>query len=94
MAIANGFYEVGDVRGVTELVGVDLAQRHDLLGAIMKSPGPFYQYSDGSFHQDMAEFDEQAYLEALQGVPVYEATGKVDFAALESRFLAEVLELD
>jgi HprK-related kinase B len=73
---------------------VDLAQRHDLLGAIMKSPGPFYQYSDGSFHQDTAEFDEQAYLEALQGVPVYEATGKVDFAALESRFLAEVLELD
>jgi hypothetical protein len=42
----------------------------------------------------MAEFDEQAYLEALQGVPVYEATGKVDFAALESRFQAEVLELD
>jgi HprK-related kinase B len=74
------------------LNSVDLAQRRDLLGAIMKSPGPFYQYSDGSFHQDTAEFDEQAYLDALQGVPVYEATGKVDFAALTSRFLDEVLE--
>ena len=74
------------------LSAVDLVQRRDLLGAIMKSPGPFYQYPDGSFHQDTAAFDEQAYLEALQGVPVYEATGKVDFPALASIFLADILE--
>ena len=70
---------------------VDLAQRRDLLGAIMKSPGPFYQYVDASFHQDTTPFDEQAYLVALQGVTVYEASGGVDFAALVQRCLGEVL---
>jgi len=74
------------------LKGVDLAQRRDLLGAIMKSPGPFYQHSDGSFQRDTAEFDVQAYLDALQGVPVYEATGRVDFSALAGRFLDDILE--
>lgn len=74
------------------LSAVDLAQRRDLLAAIMKSPGPFYQYSDGSFHQDTAVFDEAAYLQALRGVPVYEATGRVDFAGLASVFLADILE--
>jgi len=71
---------------------VELAQRRDLLAAIMKSPGPFYQYADGSFYSDTADFDVQAYLDALQGVPVYEATGKVDFTALASRFLDDILE--
>ena len=40
---------------------VELAQRRDLLAAIMKSPGPFYQYADGSFYSDTADFDVQAY---------------------------------
>ena len=59
---------------------VDLGARRDLLAAIMKSPGPFYQYRDGHFHRDDAAFDEAAYLAALAGVPVYEVTGGVDFA--------------
>ena len=70
---------------------VDLAQRRDLLGALMKSPGPFYQYPDGSFHGDDAEFDEAAYLRALAGVTVWEARGGIDFAALEQQCLERIL---
>lgn len=70
---------------------VDLSQRRDLLGAIMKSPGPFYQYPDGSFHQDTTPFDEQAYLDALQGVTVYEASGGVDFDGLVNYCLEELM---
>jgi len=70
---------------------VALDNRRDLLAAIMKSPGPFYQYPDGSFHRDDAEFDEQAYLDALQGVAVYEVSGKIDFDLLASRCLDELL---
>lgn len=64
---------------------VDLAARRDLLGAIMKSPGPFYQYLDGSFFQDDTPFDEQAYLDALQDVAIYEASGKIDFDSVVQR---------
>jgi len=75
----------------TQVEAVDIAQRHDLLGAIMKSPGPFYQYPDGSFFQDTTGFDEAAYLEALKGVTVYEAKGGVDFEALVETCLAKLL---
>jgi hypothetical protein len=71
---------------------VDITQRHELLAALMKSPGPFYQYADGSFHSDTAEFDEEAYIKALHGVTVYEVTGKTDFAQAGKR-LAELLEI-
>jgi len=70
---------------------VTLGQRRDLLGAIMKSPGPFYQYPDGGFHRDDAVFDEPAYLDALQGVAVFEVSGGIDFAALAGRCLDELL---
>ena len=70
---------------------VDLSQRRDLLGAIMKSPGPFYQYPDGRFHQDTTPFDEDAYLQAMQGIAVYEAAGGVDFDALITRTLDGVM---
>ena len=70
---------------------VDLSERRDLLAAIMKSPGPFYQYADGSFHRDTTPFDEQAYLDALQGVSVYEARGGVDFDGLVRLCLEEVI---
>jgi len=70
---------------------VDLATRPDLLGALMKSPGPFYQYPDGSFQQDTTVFDDAAYLEALEHVPVYVAQGRVDFSGLSDRCLTELL---
>ena len=63
----------------TRVTAVDINQRRELLAALMKSPGPFYQHVDGRFHSDTATFDEQAYLHALQGVTIYEVTGRVDF---------------
>jgi HprK-related kinase B len=66
---------------------VDLNSRRDLLGTIMKSPGPFYQYADGSFHQDTADFDEQAYLDQLKGVSIYEVRGGIDFPRLIESWL-------
>jgi len=61
---------------------VDLRQRRDLLSAIMKSPGPFYQFADGRFFEDTMAVDEETYLTALDGVRIYEATGGVDFDRL------------
>lgn len=72
----------------TRVTAVDIAQRRELLQALMKSPGPFYQYPDGSFHSDTAAFDEQAYLDALHGVAVYEVTGQVDFAVAAKQIFA------
>jgi len=70
---------------------VNLAEHHDLLGALMKSPGPFYQHPDGSFQQDTAAFDESAYLEALANVTVYVARGRIDFSTMADRCLHELL---
>jgi HprK-related kinase B len=70
---------------------VTLDNRRDLLAAIMKSPGPFYQYPDGSFHRDDAEFDEQAYLDVLQGVAIHEVSGRIDFDALARICLGDLL---
>jgi HprK-related kinase B len=74
-----------------EVEPVDLAAHRDLLGALMKSPGPFYQYPDGSFLQDTAVLDEAAYLAALENIAVYVATGRVDFTALSERCLSGLL---
>ncbi len=75
-----------------EVEPVNLAERRDLLGAIMKSPGPFYQYPDGSFYMDNTKLNEQAYLDALNGVSIYEAKGTVDFEALSDHFLNKLLD--
>lgn len=61
---------------------VNLDDRRDLLDAIMKSPGPFYQYADGTFYRNTARLDEASYLGVLRGVRIYEASGGVDFSAL------------
>ena len=66
---------------------VDLNSRQDLLGTIMKSSGPFYQHTDGSFHQDTAAFDEQAYLSELKDVSIYEVSGGIDFSQLAECWL-------
>ena len=65
---------------------VNLAERRDLLGAIMKSPGPFYQLTDGTFYQDASDFDEQAYLNVFDNITVYEAKGGIDFAILQNLY--------
>ncbi len=63
----------------TRITEVDLASRPDLLQAIMKSPGPFYQHTDGSFELNGNAPDPAPYLEALNSVRVCEVSGKVDF---------------
>jgi HprK-related kinase B len=70
---------------------VDPAEHLELLGALMKSPGPFYQHPDGTFQRDDEVFDESAYLDALENVAVYVARGRVDFSALSERCLQELL---
>lgn len=69
-----------------KLQQVDLAERRDLLtAAIMKSPGPFYQFADGSFLNDDMPLDEQPYLDTLADIPVYEVSGGIDFEAMAKR---------
>ncbi len=62
---------------------VDINERRDLLGAIMKSPGPFYVDETGRFWEDEDEHDEEKYIAELNGITVYEAAGGVDFKAAE-----------
>jgi HprK-related kinase B len=69
----------------TDVQSIDLAERRDLLGAIMKSPGPFYQFADGSFFDDDMPFNEQAYLDTLHPIATYEACGRIDFDAMTRR---------
>ncbi|PVB59820.1 HprK-related kinase B [Labrenzia sp. 011] len=66
----------------TKVKKTDLRERPDLLSAIMKSPGPFYQLPDGTFWSDRAPMDTRAYLDALSDIQVWEVTGQIDFDAL------------
>jgi HprK-related kinase B len=61
---------------------VDLARRHDLLQAVMKSPGPFYQYADGHMFEADATLGEQAYIDVFSDVAVYAVSGGLDFAGV------------
>ncbi|SCA54773.1 conserved hypothetical protein [Candidatus Terasakiella magnetica] len=70
---------------------VDLSERSDLLSAIMKSPGPFYQLSDGSFFKGNSKLDPAPYLAGLKDVKVYEASGCVDFEFAKSYCLTHLL---
>ncbi|MGI3163540.1 HprK-related kinase B [Pseudooceanicola sp. 200-1SW] len=71
-----------DAAAPTRVAEVALAARPDLLGAIVKSPGPFYQRPDGSFEPNGAKLDPAPYLTALADVRVCEVSGRVDFDAL------------
>ena len=66
----------------TQVQQVDLQQRPELLDAIMKSPGPFYQDAGGHLYSDSTPLDRDAYLAALAGTVVYEVSGDVNFAAM------------
>lgn len=71
-----------DSKDATRLVEVDIAKRPDLLSAIMKSAGPFYQKPSGDFLKDDEPTIAPDYLDALSGVQIREITGRVDFDAL------------
>ncbi|MEE2730363.1 MAG: HprK-related kinase B [Pseudomonadota bacterium] len=66
----------------TVIQAVDLDQRRDLLPALMKAPGPFYQQSNGQFLSDQTPLDAQRYVDVLAGAAIYEVSGGVDFDAL------------
>ena len=68
-----------DASEATSINKVELQQRTDLLPAILKSPGPFYQRADGSFLMDDEPLDQAHYLEILADIKVYELTGRIDF---------------
>lgn len=71
-----------DSTSPTELKDAVLADRPDLLGAIMKSAGPFYQKPSGVFLRDDEPLEPAGYLEALKGVRIREVTGSIDFDVL------------
>ena len=71
---------------------IDIAQRRDLLAAVMKSPGPFYQRADGTMYNDSLPFDEAAYLDAFKGVRFFEVTGRIDFDGVAQYCLGNVFE--
>ena len=70
---------------------VNLDERRDLLAAIMKSPGPFYQFTDGRFFKDTMALDPEPYLQTLDGVDIFEASGGLDFDALSQRCLDQLM---
>ena len=71
-----------DSQDATQLIEVDISTRPDLLSAIMKSAGPFYQKTNGHFLRDDEPCIASDYLNALAGVRIKEITGSVDFDAL------------
>jgi len=71
-----------DSASPTEVKETELKDRPDLLSAITKSPGPFFQAADGTFWTDHSELDTDSYLNALKGVRVWEVTGLIDFDVL------------
>jgi HprK-related kinase B len=60
---------------------VEIGERLDLLTLVMKSPGVFRRDAEGRNAAEAACPAPEPYLRALTRIPVYEATGTVDFDA-------------
>ena len=73
---------------ITQIYNLDA--RKDLLAALIKSKGPFFQYADGRFYQDNSEVDEEQYCDILKHIKVYEVSGKIDFDYL-NRYCQQLL---
>lgn len=58
---------------------IEIADREDLLPAVMKTPGPFYHSSDGKFLGDNHKMQPKDYLERFKDIEVWELSGRVDF---------------
>lgn len=74
----------------THIEAIDIATRPDLIAAIAKSPGPFYQNNQGDFLMDPSLPEDQRYIDALKGVNVYEVSGCADFNKLVELYLAKI----
>lgn len=62
----------------TTLVAVDLQENPEALDGLRKSPGPFYQSSDGTFPLEQSQTTE-VYARNLLGVKVWRLAGRTDF---------------
>jgi HprK-related kinase B len=58
---------------------VTLAERNDLLNAVMKPTGAFYLPRCGTAPETFDMLDRSDYIEKFSGVDVFEFTGRVDF---------------
>lgn len=76
----------------TQLREVSLSERRELLHAIMKSPGPFYQNRQGDFLNGLEQPKPADYLAALEGVQVWELTGRIDFEQAVATVHRNILE--
>jgi HprK-related kinase B len=70
---------------------VRLAERGDLLECVMKSPGVFHRSPDGAYTTEASRPAPREYLDALAGVPLFEATGRPNFTEAVS-FCRRLLE--
>ncbi|WP_158773564.1 HprK-related kinase B [Cobetia sp. L2A1] len=76
-----------------EVKEVDVMANASLMRAVMKTPGPFHQLSDGRFIANGTLLDPVPYLARLKQVRVLEVTGGVDFARLIDGHLNPLLEV-
>jgi HprK-related kinase B len=73
-----------DAREPAALRKVVLNKHSELLKAVMKSPGPFYQDELGHFLEDDEPLQSEPYQALLNGVSLYEVTGRLDFDAVSA----------
>jgi len=74
----------------TSIRKVHPEQQPELMDAIMKSSGPFYQYPDGSFYHDHTPLDRSLYIQLLKKINVYEVSGHADFDCVTNFCLQEL----
>jgi HprK-related kinase B len=65
----------------TRLTQVNLLERDDLMGAVMKSPGPFHETADGEHPDSKPDVNSKEYVEHVKQLRAFELTGKADFGA-------------
>jgi len=75
----------------TAIHEVDIAARPDLLAAVMKAPGPFFEPEGTATPVGIVHPETADYIPVLSKVPVFEATGRTDFDAA-SAFIADFLK--
>jgi len=75
----------------TRFERVDIRNRTDLLAAVMKSPGPFYVPKGHQQPDGVTDVIPEEYLAVLSAIPVFEASGEVDFDKAVKFCISEVL---
>lgn len=74
------------------ITSVDLSKRLDLLDALRKSPGPFFQNAQGCFLTQAEIPSPKRYLNTLGDCKIFEVSGRIDFATVTQQFYAEIAQ--